>query len=88
MLLLAVLWFQEQSSEEGRKEDAGEEAAAGLGAQRRGQSTGRRHPEKVFVLLEYQDIPDFRMRPDVGTGHRGSIPGTYTRTHELRGGLC
>lgn len=30
------------------------------------------------MLFKYQDILDIGMRPDVGTGHRRSIPGECT----------
>lgn len=63
-------------------EDAGEEAK-GPGPERRGHAGSRRSPQKLLVLLKYQDILNIGMRPDVGTGHRRSIPGEYntTRAH-------
>lgn len=55
-------------------EDAGEEAP-GLGPERREHAGRRRPPEKLLLLLKYQDIFDIGMRPHVGTGHRRSVPG-------------
>lgn len=61
-------------------EDAGEEAA-GRGPERRGHAGRRRPAQKLLVLLEHQDIPDLGMRPHVGAGHRGSVPGEWTLWH-------
>lgn len=72
--------------------DAGEEAP-GPGEQQWRRHAGKRHaPQKLIMLLQHQDFPDFGVRSHVGTGHSGSVPGEYrtagAQTHAARSPSC